>query len=130
MMMRCLACEGRRARHQRHHHDRDQRSHSILTSPADFPRLLAAVFNDVEGNLAALDKAIGARLPNGLDMYKYVVVAVVRGNKAVTLRDVKPLHSPARHARAPLDSQHQLVLAALFEIMNELLRYEKEEIHS
>jgi hypothetical protein len=29
--------------------------------------LLAAVFKDVEGNLAAFDKAINARLLNGLD---------------------------------------------------------------
>jgi hypothetical protein len=92
---------------------------------------------------SAFNQAAEARLLDSLDMYKYVVVAVVRGNKAVTLRDVKPLHSPARHARAPLEnlrggrldrktfaSQHQLVLAALFEMMNELLRYEKEEIHS
>jgi len=103
--MRCLACEGRRARHQRHHHDRDQRSHSILTSPADFPRLLAAVFNDVEGNLAALDKAIGARLPNGLDMYKHILAAAGRRNKAVTLRDVEPLDRPARHLRSPFDTR-------------------------
>jgi hypothetical protein len=73
--------------------------------PQIFRGLLAAVFNDVEGNLAALDKAIGARLPNGLDMYKHILAAAGRRNKAVTLRDVEPLDRPARDLRSPFDTR-------------------------
>jgi hypothetical protein len=64
--------------------------------------LLAAVVDDVEIYLGAFDKAIEARLLNGLDMHKHIAAAAVRRDKAVTLRDVKPLHSPARHGRSPI----------------------------
>jgi hypothetical protein len=37
IMMRGFAREGRRRCHKHHDHDRDQRSHSILTSSAGFP---------------------------------------------------------------------------------------------
>jgi hypothetical protein len=70
--------------------------------PQIFRCLLAAVFKDVEGNLAAFDKAIGARLLNGLDMHKHILAAAIRRNKAATLRDVEPLDSPARHLRSAL----------------------------
>ena len=43
--------------------------------------MLAAVVDDVEVYLGAFDKAIEARLLDSLDMYEYVVAAIVRGNK-------------------------------------------------
>src|SRR5260370_26239196 len=50
------------------------------------------------GYLATFDKAIEARLLNGLDMYKRSLAAAVVGlNETIALGLVKPPHSPAGH---------------------------------
>jgi hypothetical protein len=64
--------------------------------------LLAPVADDVEIYLGAFDKAIEARLLNGLDMHKHIAAAAVRRNKAVALSQIKPLHSPAWHVHPPI----------------------------
>jgi DNA-binding XRE family transcriptional regulator len=59
-------------------------------------------------------------------MYKYVVAAGIRRNETITLRNVEPLHHLAcprslrggRLDRKTVAPQHQLVLAALFEMMS------------
>src|SRR6202022_2628415 len=58
----------------------DRSSRSL--HPQIFRSLLAAVVDDVEVNLEAFDQAVEACFLNGLNMYKYVVAAIVRGNKA------------------------------------------------
>jgi hypothetical protein len=63
--------------------------------PQVFRRLLTAVVKDVEIDLNAFNKAGEARPLDRLDMYKYVAAAAVRGNEAITLGNVEPLHGPA-----------------------------------
>jgi hypothetical protein len=45
---------------------------AALTSPAEFPRLLASVVDDIEGDLGVFDQAIEACLPDRSDVNEHV----------------------------------------------------------
>jgi hypothetical protein len=65
MMLRGLACEGRRRCHKHHDHDHDQRSHFNPHFTRRFSAV-CSVFNDVEGNLGVFGQAVETRLLNSL----------------------------------------------------------------
>jgi hypothetical protein len=65
-------------------------------------RLLAAVADDVIGDLGAIRQAVHAGFLDGRDMDEDVLAAAVRLDEAITLGRIEPFHCPARHAALKL----------------------------
>src|SRR5271154_7459982 len=64
-------------------------------------RLLAAVGDDVIGDLGVIRQAVETGLLDRRDMDEHVLAAAVRLNEAVTLLPIEPLYRPARHNVPP-----------------------------
>src|SRR6266404_6302255 len=83
------------------------RSAFVLRSslhPQILRSLPAPSLDNIEFNLSAINERTIASLLDFLDVNKDVPAAVVGLDKTVASRFVKPLHSPARHGRAPLET--------------------------
>src|SRR6266403_4685393 len=83
------------------------RSAFVLRSslhPQIFRCLSPSSLNNIEFNLSAFDEGAIAGLLYFLDVNKDVPAAVVVLDETVASLFVKPLHSPARHGRSPLET--------------------------
>jgi len=67
-----------------------------------FRGLLAAVVEDVIGDLVTFAKVVQAGTLDRRDVDEHVLAAVVRPDEAVALFSVEKFHSPARHVCSPL----------------------------
>jgi hypothetical protein len=74
-----------------------------LANPQISGRLLAAIADDVVGDLGTLAQVVQPGLLKSRDMDEHVLAATaVRLNETITFIRVKPLHSTCRHVRTPL----------------------------
>jgi hypothetical protein len=99
MMLRGLACEGRRRCQKHHDHDRDQRSQFNPHLTRRFSAV-CSVFNDVESNLGVFDHAVETRLLNSLICTNTSLpppCGEIKPQPSVRLNHFK---RPARHARS------------------------------
>jgi hypothetical protein len=100
-MMRGLPCEGRRGCHQAITIVIEASTRMELPHPQIVRGLPAAIVDDVERHLCAFDQAAVASLLDDLDMYEYVVAAIVGHDEAKTPFSVEKLHCSTRHGLSP-----------------------------
>jgi hypothetical protein len=77
--------------------------------PQIFRRVFSAIVHDVEADLGPLCQGRVTSLLNRRNMDEDILAPVVGLNKSITLRRIKPLHSPRSHLTSPFFKNQKLV---------------------